>query len=197
MELLSGEVPAEPGTNSNQTQVQQNQNITHPNKERILNFQIPFFLFYILLGLAGWVVTVFIFKTKHSEDSYVSPWCPELPKYGTDPRRNLYRCNFLFDLHAFVSENETSFAQESELVWRKSKLTYGDLRCAFRFSTNLSISEVSSMSPLVLFFDKWNPLGRSSLESKTKPNFPFPAHPKRGQPLPAGLCDPKRPPSSR
>ena len=118
--------------------------------DQILNFKNPFLYFYAILGLAGWTVTFFNLISRLSENSHLSPTCPDSVKV-----LNLYEWNFSFDLHVFVSEDELNYARESELVWRKPGLTYGDLRSIFNFRTNLSVSEVGSASPMVISFDKW------------------------------------------
>ena len=68
---------------------------------------------------------------------------------------NIYELNFSFDLHVFISENETNFDHDSELIWKKFKLTYGDLQSAFNFNTNISISEVSQVSQVAAFFGEF------------------------------------------
>ena len=65
--------------------------------------------------------------------------CPNSPSQS----RSLYGENFSFDLHALLRENETDLGQESELLWTKRGLTYGDLQSVHRFTANVSISEVS------------------------------------------------------
>lgn len=63
-----------------------------------------------------------------------------------DEPRNLlnpYADGFFFDLYAFVSENETSFQSESELVWLEKNLIYGADSPSRELQTRIAISEVS------------------------------------------------------
>ena len=74
------------------------------------------------------------------------------PVYGLNvdrpksERRNLlnpYADGFSFDFFAYVSENETSFENESELVWVQKNLTYGPDSSLLELQTNIRISRVS------------------------------------------------------
>ena len=143
-ELLSREVPAEPGTLPNKGQVQQKEFGKHPNKEQIWNFKEDFISFYSQIGGYSWTITLFylICGSVSCFNEHLSPTCPCACKNNPI---TIYYPNFSFDLHAFVSENETNYAQESELIWRKPELTYGDLQSVFSFSTNLSVSEVGPL----------------------------------------------------
>ena len=64
--------------------------------------------------------------------------------------KSLYERDFLFDFYAFLGENATNIDHESQLIWKKSNLKYGDLHSIHSFSTNVSVSEVSSL--LVNFY---------------------------------------------
>ena len=136
MKLLSGEVvPTGPGTptNSNSVQVQQIKTIG------VLGF-VP----HLLISVFCWFV-IFMSLISRSDMGGFKRLSTTSPEYnvtnigGRFP--NIYEQNFSFDLHVFISENETNLARESELVWKKSKLTYGDLQSVF--NKNVSISEVS------------------------------------------------------
>lgn len=148
MELLPGDVPAGPRTqtNSNQVQIEQRQNIKRPSQEQKLNFEEFFYVFNNFLGLISWFITFWYFSHNGSN---VSPSCPDLMIKG---EKYLYEQNFSFDLHAYISENETNFARAGGMVW--SNLTYGN-QSAFTSSTKVPISGVSLMSPLVIFFYNW------------------------------------------
>ena len=148
MEFVPGEVPTGPGaqTNSNQAKVEQSPIIKH-RMEQIDSFKIFFFSYNYLPGLIGWIITLAYVLFMYGRPPNLSPICP-----NTALTKFMYGPNFLFDLHAFVSENETNFDQ-SELIWRKSKLTYGDLASAFSFETNVSISEVSLGAVLRMLFE--------------------------------------------
>lgn len=149
MELLSGEVPAEPGTPTNSNNAQQSQTCKIPETSL-------FFSLYLLLGLAGFMATFSNAISKHPSKPNLSPTCSYDPHNIRSEVKNIYEQNFLFDLHAFISENETNFDHDGELIWKKSKLIYGDLESAFNFNTNISISEVSRVSPVDLIgFDRW------------------------------------------
>lgn len=168
MELLSGDVPAGPGTLTNSNQARQSEF----SKEKSQSFKYSFITFYYLLGLIGFMITVLNLLYRFPIGAHLSPVCP-----GLKNLKNLYEQNFSFDLHVFISENETNLVQKSELVWKKAELAYGDLGKVYGFSTNLSISEVSTVE---IFFDKWNPPRGSSLESKTKTKpLLFSAYPRR------------------
>ena len=144
MELLPGEVPAEPEALKNQGRNKRKKLRKHFSKEDskdFKSFKEDFSDFYFLIGLFSWLFTLFYYIINR-EDSCLTHLSLSCQNPGL---KNLYERNFLFDLHAFVSENETNFAQESELIWRKTELSYGDLQSVFSFSTNLSISEVGPL----------------------------------------------------
>ena len=144
MELFSGDFPAGSGTETNQAQVEQSRISKRTGKKQIKNFKKRFFWFYYLLGMTGWMFTLAFVLHCYviPPPSHISRNCPDPKK----DRKDIYDENFSFDLHAFVSENETNFDDKSELIWRKSKLAYGDFQSTFNFNTNVSISEVSLVS---------------------------------------------------
>ena len=152
MELLSGEVPTGPDTptNSNSVQVQQRQ-----IRKRIC-IDYLFFL-YIFISIFGWARILSNLTSRFPQfNQYVSPNCPDPQKIGNEHLKNIYEQNFSFDLHVFISENETNFNHDGELIWKKSKLVYGDLQSAsVGLNTNVSISEVSQVRQVVAFFDRW------------------------------------------
>ena len=54
---------------------------------------------------------------------------------------------FSFDLYAYVSENETSFENENQLVWVLKNLIYSQLKSTHReVQTYIPISEVSTVA---------------------------------------------------
>ena len=181
IEPLPDDAPSGPGTLTNQAKVKQSQNTKRPSKEQKLNFKTFFFAFNYILGSISWSITLFYFNYTGSN---VSSACPHRMNYG---EKYLYEQNFSFDLHAFINDDETN------LIWNKSKLTYGDLQSTFRFNTKVPISEVSSMSPVVLLFDNYPLISGSS--SKLNLNLSFSVRPKQWQPLPARLSDQKRLPA--
>ena len=101
-----------------------------------------FLLFYWLIGFISFAISIYVFvlNLPHSE---VLPSLPSSCPNSPFQSRSLYSENFSFDLHALLQENETDVDQESELLWTKRGLTYGDLQSVHRFTTNVSIPEVS------------------------------------------------------
>ena len=103
------------------------------------------FISIVTIFYAGWPTRYPIVRSPKIEKRYI----PNLYTFPSSCSINpfgLYGENFLFDFHALLRENETSFDHENDLIWTKSKLTYGDFQSAYRFSTNVSISEVSANS---------------------------------------------------
>ena len=104
--------------------------------EETVRFNNAFIAFHCLLAGFGWcVVNNFFWK---SSGPYI-----DLPNAcaSRSNLKNLYEPNFLFDLHAYLSENETAF-DESQPIWLKQKWVYGDAQWAFTLNTNVSTSEV-------------------------------------------------------
>ena len=151
MELLPGEVPAGPRTLTSSDRVQQGKISKRPCKEQIQNFKSFFSCFYFLFAFIAWATTVTRLLFVFPIFSHLSPTCPN----SSSNLKSLYDQNFSFDLHAFLSENETSFDRKGELIWRKPELVYGDLQSAFTHNTNVLISEVGPVA--FLFESKTNP----------------------------------------
>ena len=53
--------------------------------------------------------------------------------------------DLFLDLYAYVSENETSFESESELVWLQKNLTHGLDGSLRELQTDIPISKVSKL----------------------------------------------------
>ena len=143
MDLLSGEVPAGPETRTSSSQIpdQQRKISKGPSEEKILKFKKAFFRFHLLIGFTGWAIVILYFLSPFFTGSFLPPTCPNLSR----DLKNLYEQKFSFDLHAFISENETNFDSKSELIWRMPKLTYGDLQSTFSLNLNVSISEMGRL----------------------------------------------------
>ena len=105
-------------------------------------FESAFLLFNYLNGFIGLTIIIYSCAWSQSPSKILPPLPAFCPHSFTEPQ-SLYRKNFSFDLHALLRENETDFVQESELLWTKRGLTYGDLQSVHRFTTNVSIPEVS------------------------------------------------------
>ena len=103
---------------------------------QIFRFNIMFALFYSLVFAISFLIILLHTKNRYLEDLPES--CPNDQK----DLKNMYEVNFPFDFHTFLSENETNLDPESQLIWTKRSLTYGDVQSSFSFSTNISISEV-------------------------------------------------------
>ena len=125
------------------TEVQPSQESKRPSEEEIENFEISTSQFHTKLGFIGWVVMVLCWLSPCFTGSSIPKTC------ATKDLRNIYDQNFLFDFHAFISENETDFDPDRELIWRMPNLTYGDLQSAFRHNVNVSITEVGSVAILL------------------------------------------------
>lgn len=76
-----------------------------------------------------------------------------IQRLTSDPKKflNPFMDGFAFDLYVYVSENETSFESEAELLWveknlsiSKENLTYERDRLYRELQTDIPISEVSS-----------------------------------------------------
>ena len=109
----------------------------------IETYKCAFLLFNWLIGVISFTIIIYIGISNRSPSKVMPPLpasCPPSPSQS----RNLYGESFSFDFHALLRENETNFDQESELIWTMQKLTYGDLQSVHRFSTNVTISEVSA-----------------------------------------------------
>ena len=122
-------------------------------EKAILTFKTVFCWFYWLIGFIGFisfVIIIFYFNKSIRFDPKVITTpevVPPLPAFCLQlisQSRSLYDENFSFDLHALLRENETDLSQKSEILWTKRGLTYGDLQSVHRFTTNVSISEVST-----------------------------------------------------
>lgn len=151
LEMPSVEVPVEVPVGSLTNQVQQSEFSISSKNDQIQNFKIEsikthFLAFNYLFGLIGWIYTIRVLITLPVGSSSISPAC-----YNTPVQSYMYQKNFSFDLHAFISENETNFFQENELVWRKSGWIFGDFRSVFSVNKNVSISEVGSMNAETIF----------------------------------------------
>ena len=116
-----------------------------------------FLMFYWLIGFISFVIIVYICVSSlpHREVipqkvivmiQKVPPPLPMTCPHSPTQSRSLYGENFSFDLHALLRGNETDLGQESEILWTKRGLTYGDLQSVHRFNTNVSIAEVSTDS---------------------------------------------------
>ena len=57
---------------------------------------------------------------------------------------NPYADGFLFDFYVYISENETSFQSENELVWVEKNVTYGPDSLPRELQTRISVSEVGA-----------------------------------------------------
>ena len=57
---------------------------------------------------------------------------------------NPYPDGFLFDFYVYVSENETSFQSESELVWMQKNVTYGPDSALLELQTRIPVSKVGA-----------------------------------------------------
>lgn len=103
--------------------------------EEIKKFKRSFFRFHFLIVLIC-LSTVLVYWLS----------LPEIPLPSTCEKglnlKNLYDEHLLFDLHAYLSENETTFDSESQLIWRKQRLAYGDAQTVLAFNTKISISKV-------------------------------------------------------
>ena len=126
----------------------------YTNPKKIEYYKIGFLFFHFIICAICCVIIVYILESIRSPHEVSIPKvttvipkaipplpasCPHLPFQV----RSLYGENFSFDLHALLRENETGLDQESEILWTKRGLTYGDLQSVYRFTTNISISEVS------------------------------------------------------
>ena len=140
------------------------------NLREIENYKYAFLVFNWLIGFISFmiitVIYVSIYVSNRSPTKVLTPKfttviihvippllapCPHSPSQS----RNLYGKNFSFDFHALLRENETNFDQDSELIWTKRKLTYGDLQSVHRFSTNVTISEVSASHCVPISSSEW------------------------------------------
>ena len=97
------------------------------------------FLFWCL---TAWISFIIVLNSSHPPHKAIPP-VPSSCSHSLSKSRSLYGENFPFDLHALLRENETDLEQESEILWTKRGLTYGDLQSVHRFITNVSIPEVS------------------------------------------------------
>ena len=107
------------------------------------NYMGRFFLFWWLTTWISFIIVIYNSSQSIFPPKLIPPLpasCPNSPSQS----RSLYSENFSFDLHALLRENQTDLDQESELLWTKRGLTYGDLQSVHRFTTNVSISEVNS-----------------------------------------------------
>lgn len=177
-ELLSVEVSTKPVSlkNSSPNQVQQVQISKCYDDEEIKNFKASFGQFHGILGTIGWAVMAFCFLSSQFTGPSIPSTC------ASKDLRNIYDQKFTFDFHAFISENETDFDEEKELVWRMPKLTYGDLQSTFSLSMNVSISEVCRLGCFL-----------ESIETKPEPTLS--AYSEQRQPLSARLPNQKRLPT--
>ena len=105
-----------------------------------------------------------------------------------------FRPNALsFDLYAYVSEKETSFESESELVWTLKNLTYSQLNSTHReMQTTISISEVSTIIVLQLLGFICQELQPCKLRATY---YVTPECAEQRQSLPAPLHGQERPPA--
>ena len=117
MGINSGEIVPSPGClkNSDQSRVQPNEFSKPPRNQIEYLFNAFLFLFNFVLGVIGWAIVLgyVLFMSRPSAGSYISPACS-----SSVFTKNMYNQNFSFDLHVFVSGNETNFAEGSELIWR-------------------------------------------------------------------------------
>ena len=114
---------------------------------------LAFLFFYWLIGFISFIIIIYILVSSPPPSKVMPPKVivinhkvpPPLPTscHSACQFQSLYGVNFSFDLHALLRENETDLGQESELLWTKRGLTYGDLQSVHRFITNVSIPEVS------------------------------------------------------
>lgn len=104
--------------------------------EEIHRFKISFILFHYLLANIGWWMVY---------DYWISGSFIVIPLPSTCAKvsnlKNLYDQKFAFDLHVYLSENETTF-DKSQLIWQKQKLIYGDDQSVLTFNSKVLISEV-------------------------------------------------------
>lgn len=116
--------------------------ISIPNtqeKHRAASVIRKFILFHFLVGLIGWYSIFQFFESPQP------PSCCPLPVSCLRSPKGLYTRDFSFDFHAFLSENETKFNQESQLIGRELDIAYGDNRSVLHISRNVSISEVGGL----------------------------------------------------
>ena len=105
--------------------------------KEINGFKTKFISFHWIVGAFSlWSIFYLCDYPGGEFNFYFSPTCS-----GEYPSQ-LYNEGFQFDFYALLSESETSFDRESQLIWTKRNLTYGGVQSIFSFSTNVSISEV-------------------------------------------------------
>lgn len=112
-----------------------------PNEEETVRFTNAFFGFYFFVGLVCWwiIYRLVLDDNLHGSSPGPLPWsCPNKEQ----DLKNLYAPNFLFDFHAFLSENETHLNPQSQLISTGRDISYGDGWSHFHRNTNVSISEV-------------------------------------------------------
>ena len=152
MESLPGEVSTGSETLTNQ----QSEHRKLFSDEQTNDFTKSFLFFNKGFGGIGWSITViYVLYTSFANPAHFSPTCPS-SQFPPGKQTHMYEQNFLFDLHAFVSENETKFDRERELVWSRRILTYGDLQSAITHNTNVSISRVGPLHwrfSFIIFFE--------------------------------------------
>lgn len=105
------------------------------------------FLFYLFCFSNLFISLNFLhldFKKNAPPQSYDVPdSCPAKGAHEIYEKfKNLYDVNFLFDFYAFLGPENID--RQSQLIWSKQDLAYGDLSSTFSFSTNVPVSQVGS-----------------------------------------------------
>ena len=111
------------------------------DEEVIFRFQKSFSCFYMFVSIVCYGILIWCFKSPGFFEPSDASSCGDANK---KIRENLYEVGFSFDVHVFLSANESAIDPESQSIWTIRNLTYWDNdQRVFDFHTNVSISEVN------------------------------------------------------
>lgn len=162
--------------------------------KQIRRFKSAFVCFYFLVGLLSWGIIFYCSRPAISR-YFSGPKLPEYCETQSSEQKNMYHKNFLFDFHAFLSEKDKpNFESETQPIWTKRNVAYfDDSQSDFRFSMNVSISEVSQEMIRSKWFEiyYYNNYCYDNNPERITLNL-FLGNPKSPESLPARLPDEKR-----